>query len=91
MLPQIESYGRYSNDNYGAHTLKVCLGSFTLYYSYNTIVAYRDDTDGLICRENNWDTTTGKHLNWIEPDHKRRIPGKVFEKKLADMLSRHLV
>ncbi len=54
------------------------------------IVAYRDDHDGLVCRQNDWNTTTGKHLNWIEPNHNARIPGEIFELKLQAMLVRHI-
>lgn len=90
MLPKIKSYGEYSNDNYGAHSLYVDLDTIGLYYSYETIVAYHDSQDGLVCCENVWGVTTGKHLNWIEPDHKSRFSKQVFENKLAEALKRHI-
>jgi len=35
---------------------------------------------GLVCRKNEWGTTTGKHLNWIQPDKKKRVTGKEFDR-----------
>jgi hypothetical protein len=89
-LPEISSYGEYSNDNYGAHTLMVDLDSIRLYYSYKTIVAYYDIQDGLVCCENVWKTTTGKHLNWIESGHKSRIEYHKFQEMLSNALIRHI-
>jgi hypothetical protein len=91
MLPKISSYGNYDNSNYGAHTLRVCLGNMTIYYSYETIVAYDDNQDGLVCSENQWSTTTGKHLNWIQPDKKARINGETFGAMLTEALKRHII
>ena len=90
-LPEIRNYGDYSSDNYGAHTLRVDLGEIELWYSYQTIVAYRDAQDGLTISENIWGTTTGKHLNWINSDHSRRLDHSEFSKKLAAALQRHIV
>lgn len=90
MLPTISSYGQYSNDNYGAHTLKVDLGEITLYYSYETIVAYEDDRDGLVCSTNIWGTTTGKHLNWIQSLKSKRIDNVEFCEMLGRAIERHI-
>lgn len=85
-LPKIESYGEYSSNNYGAHTLKVWVGSLTVYFSYQTPIAYRGK-NGLVVRENDWSTTTGKHLNWIDGgDKKSRVSGEKFEQQLLDEL-----
>lgn len=90
MLPKISSYGEYSSDNYGAHSRRVELANITLFYSYDTIVAYRDAEDGLIVSENQWSTTTGKHLNWIDGgDKKSRKPAFVFSEMLAAACKRH--
>lgn len=87
-LPTISSYGNYESDNYGAHTLCVDFDNFRLYYSYKTIVAYYDVQDGLVCSENVWGVTTGKHLNWIQPDKKRRVKSTEFNIMLKEMLER---
>ena len=89
-LPVITNYGHYSNDNYGAHTLKVDLGSIEFYYSYETIVAYCDAKDGLVCSENKWGNTTGKHLNWIQSDKKKRYSYQSFEVMLKEAIARHI-
>lgn len=52
-----------------------------LYFSYETIVAYKNGYT-TVARENDWGNTTGKLLNKIEPDKKARITGEEFEKKL---------
>jgi hypothetical protein len=88
-IPKISGYGDYSSENYGLNSLKVVFENFTLFYSYATIIAYRDGDDGLVIRENDWNPTTGKHLNWINYDKSIRIDGDLFEQKLKDMLNRH--
>lgn len=90
MLPKISSYGDYSSSNYGAHTLEVNLGTITLYYSYSTIVAFRAD-GALVCSENVWSTTTGKHLNQIQPNKRARVKHEEFEELLQAALQAHVV
>jgi len=85
-LPSISSYGQYSSNNYGVNTLVVSTAAIDLYYSYKTIVAYRTIKDGLIVCENVWGTTTGKHLNWINPVHNTRLSYDTFQGKLATTL-----
>jgi hypothetical protein len=88
-LPKISSYGNYDSDNYGSHTLKVDMANFVLYYSYDTIIAFYDK-EGLVCTKNKWKSTTGKHLNWIEPRKEYRIDYSDFVVKLEEMLKRNL-
>ena len=89
-LPKIENYGRYSSDNYGRHCLKIEVGSLWVWFSYETPVAYNANS-GLVVRENDWSTTTGKHLNWIDGGDKdakkARISGKQFEQQLAEIVN----
>jgi len=73
-----------SNANY----LSVSIGKITLFFSYNTVIAFRDGYD-LVIRENSWGCTTGKHLNWIDDDKSKRIPSGEFEKKLAELLKKY--
>ncbi|GAG12601.1 unnamed protein product [marine sediment metagenome] len=87
-IPNISSYGNYESSNYGMNTIRLGLSSITLYYSYKTIVAYSDFTDGLTVCDNVWSTTTGKHLNWIDDDHSIRLPFEQFEIKLQAALDR---
>jgi hypothetical protein len=73
-LPTISNYGEYSSSNYGAHSLRVDVGPLTIWYSYRTPVAFRLDGHGKVVHRNDWGTTTGKHLNWIDDGNK---PGRV--------------
>ena len=61
----------------------VILGALTIYFSYATPIAFSHPSTGLVIRENDWSSTTGKHLAKIEPDKSKRINGKLFEEKLA--------
>ena len=85
-LPRFRSYGNYSSDNYGAHSLEFTIGVLTVYFSYQTPVAFCVSPLGLLVRENEWGSTTGKHLNTIDGGgkeaKKRRVPGPEFEEKL---------
>ena len=40
-LPTISNYGHYSNDNYGAHCLKVTMNGLCVWFSYQTPVAFQ--------------------------------------------------
>lgn len=81
------NYGNYSNDNYGS-SRGVTIGSLNLYFSYDTVVAFKDGGN-LVIRQNDWKQTTGKHLNAINPDKKVRISGEQFEKQLGEVLKKH--
>lgn len=89
-MPRIKSYGEYSSSNYGANSLMVEIGALTLYFSYETVVAFESPESGRLVRQNDWSTTTGKHLNWIDGGKKKeRIPGPEFESKLAEVLQKY--
>lgn len=80
-LPRIGNYGEYSSDNYGAHTLVVEIGPLTVWFSYRTPVAFQVDGHARVVHQNDWSTTTGKHLNWIDRGNKRdRVDGETFER-----------
>ena len=85
-LPSFQSYGRYSSDNYGSYCLQFFVGDITIYFSYQTPIAFRAPGRGLVVRQNDWGPTTGKHLNWIDGGNKAdRINGEKFEKLLAEV------
>ncbi len=91
-LPKITTYGEYKSGNYGANSLRVDIGALTLYFSYETIVDFHG-VEGLKVRQNDWSTTTGKHLNWIDGggtlEKKKRLPGQEFEELLTKELARY--
>lgn len=75
-------YGNYANSNYGLHCLAFEDSEGNIfYYSYQTLVAfYVAKHRRKFCIKNYWSTTTGKHLNAIEPDHALRCSKEDFEK-----------
>lgn len=77
-----ETYANYKSGNYGAHALVFSTPRGDVYFSYKTPVAFRTPETGLVIRKNDWGPTTGKHLNAIDPDHKKRIDGVMFEAQL---------
>lgn len=87
-LPKISSYYPYSSGNYGANSLRLEFDKLTLYFSYETVIAFREGGE-LTIRKNDWSSTTGKHLNEINDNKKLRIDGEVFEQKLKEVLEKH--
>ena len=85
-LPTIEGYGDYKSDNYGLNAIRVSVAGMTVWFSYKTPVAFETAQTGLVCRENDWSATTGKHLNWIEPDKSRRVSGLEFERQYSQVM-----
>lgn len=63
----------------------VRLPQMTLWFSYSTLVAFTHPERGVVCIRNEWGPTTGKHLNAIEGDHKRRVTRAEFEELLAEV------
>ena len=88
-MPSVRTYGKYSSDNYGAHSLEVSVGPIDLYYSYRTLVAFRAPGFGLVVISNYWGPTTGKHLNWIDGGErdrlKMRLSQEQFETKWVEV------
>ena len=83
------NYGDYKSDNYGGHSMAIQIGTLYLYFSYDTVVAFEAPMFGFRCCENVWTVTTGKHLNWLEPDKSKRIPSEQIDKELASVLKKH--
>ena len=76
----------------GSNYAAVKFDNIEIYFSYKTPIAFwakgsdASPTD-VVVRRNDWGPTTGKHLNAIDGgDSKSRIPGKLFETKLAEVL-----
>lgn len=84
---RICSYGRYKSDNYGVNSLRIDLPMGSIWFSYQTPIAFKLTDKHLVIRQNDWGPTTGKHLNWIDSDKSIRIPGKKFESLLEDAFS----
>lgn len=62
------------------------IGDTTVWFSYKTPIAFHKPGHGTVVRENDWSTTTGRHLNYIDNgDKASRIPGADFERLLEDL------
>jgi hypothetical protein len=84
------NYGNYPNGNYGAHCIRLDVGSLALWFSYDTVVAFHEDGHCRRVCKNLWGPTTGKHLNAIDDrDHKNRLPREQFESELQAVLVVH--
>lgn len=64
-LPHIESYGKYAGKNYGTNALRLTIGPLSIWYSYQTPIAFSLYGTRTV-RENDWKQTTGQHLNAID-------------------------
>lgn len=64
----------------------VRVNKITIYFSYETPIAFYHPSTGEVVRENDWGPTTGKHLNYVESDRSKRVDGVEFERKLAMVL-----
>jgi hypothetical protein len=87
---KIRGYANYANDNYGVHAQRVDIGELSLWFSYNTVVAFCEPGKLPRVSVNVWGTTTGKHINAIDGGNKKdRIPDVQFTNELQDVLKRH--
>jgi len=60
---------------------EVRINGFRFFFSYKTLVAVKKGNK-LLISENQWGNTTGRHLNEIDPDKKKRIPHNEFLNKV---------
>jgi hypothetical protein len=78
-------------DRIAANFTRVQVGKTTVWFSYETIVAYQDGDNAIVVRRNDWSTTTGKHLNYIDGGSdaakKQRPASGEFERRLEVLFS----
>ena len=63
----------------------VTIGNTDFYFSYTTLIAFRF-RGFLVCSENVWSQTTGKHLNYIQPDKKLRTDTNTYNELVEQLL-----
>ncbi len=86
MNVNFESYGNYSSSNYGVNALVFTdPNGNKFYFSYKTLVAFRCYSE-LVIQKNQWGPTTGKHLNWINPNKKIRVDEETFNRKYKELV-----
>jgi len=84
------SYGQYASSNSGVDTMAFKIGRIEIYFSYDTVVAFREPHRAIVVRQNEWGSTTGKHLNLLDyGDKSRRVSSDVFKERLNIVLKRH--
>lgn len=79
--PRVASYMHPPKVN----AMRATIGKITIWYSYDTFVAFQiGDSDPVVCK-NTHGSTTGKHLNAIDLAEKRqaRVSREEFEKLWA--------
>ncbi len=64
--------------------VKTDKNTFYLYFSYTTLVGIEYDFHRAVSI-NRWSTTTGKLLNELEPDKKKRVGQEEFDKEVKKM------
>ena len=85
---QISKSVYYGRGN-GANAIRLDIGSISLWFSYETVIAFQDQFKPIKVRVNSWSNTTGKHLNAIDGNKKARISSDQFELELANVLALH--
>lgn len=55
--------GSYAYEgNYGSHAMYFAFGGVDFYFSYETLIGFKFPGERPVWRQNDWSTTTGKHL-----------------------------
>ncbi len=74
-IPRIYSYSNAPSASAQANAMAVSIqGKGTVFYSYDTAIAFRDTKGNEYVSQNEWQTTTGKHINMINRNKSIRIP-----------------
>lgn len=72
-----------------ANFSQVSVGDLSVYFSYRTPIAFYTPATGQVVRQNDWSTTTGKHLNYCDGGDaaakRLRLPSNEFTDKLAEV------
>lgn len=67
-------------------------GTLHLYFSHGILMAFSHKAKhnrkwNTLVRENTLDTSTGKFLNRLEPDHNKRVSEEEFKTELSKIIS----
>jgi hypothetical protein len=61
----------------------VTVGTMSVWFSYETPVAFQIEGHPVLATENEYSASTGKHLNLVDPDQSHRVPLAEFRDALA--------
>lgn len=82
-MPKISQYA-------GVKSLLLEIGTLSLWFSYQTVIAFKEGNNAIQVRQNDWSMTTGKHLNAIDSGNKKdRIESNTFETHLKAILTKN--
>jgi hypothetical protein len=85
-MTSLPSFETYCDNTTAVNALLFDLGcGLLVWFSYRTPVAFALHGEKVV-RRNEWGPTTGKHLNAIEPDKRRRVSSEAFEAALTEAL-----
>jgi hypothetical protein len=72
----------------GRNTAEVTVGKLTVWFSYETPIAFQVEGQRQVVRENSWGQTTGKHINQIDQgDRKDRVGKNEFEARFQQAMA----
>jgi len=68
----------------------VHIGVLTFWFSYYTVIAFKEAGHSVVVSENERGPTTEQLLYWIDGgDRKSRLPREEFEKRLEELLAKY--
>jgi hypothetical protein len=74
---------------HGTNTLMIEMCGVTLWFSYQTVIAFQERGKERRVSQNQWGNTTGKHIAAIEIGNKKdRIPREQFMNELNEIMDR---
>jgi hypothetical protein len=66
-------------------------GDLSVYFSYETPIAFNTRATGWVVRENEWGPTTGRHLNYVDDGSSTRVSGVEFRRLFEIATSNHVI
>lgn len=76
----------FYNENSAKNAILLTINGVRFYFSYRTLVAVKYSGESAT-HVNDWGTTTGKHLNWIDGGSpKTRVTGEVWDNHVAQAM-----
>jgi len=87
MKIKVGTYTAAKGENYGMNALYVQAGSLTVWFSYDTIIAFQDGVEDRVGLSNPAGSTTAKHLGLVCPEY--RLAQDDFDKALHAAFDKH--
>lgn len=94
LMPEVGCYVDYKRSkwtgrsNYGSHSMEFYFAGVRMWFSYETLIAFQVDGGKQYVRENDWNVTTGRHLQAAQRGYGERYPSAEFLVLFVDALAR---